>query len=327
MTYSNDPKATTIGRQESPIRNTKNWIIGILSFLLLSTGGYLFADKTQSKKVIQQQETKLVQITDEKSQIQLHFDQSLVRLDSMTGINADLNKTLSEQNKEIAKTKNEIRSILNKKNASAAELSRAKELIVSLNQKITGMEQDIARLTQDNQTLTIEKTVLIQEKEKLNQELVFTTSVKEDLTKKVDIGSTLYASNISIMPVNVKRNEKEKTTTTAKRIDKLVISFEVNNRITASGTTDVYICIINPDGKLIATEALGSGTFTSREEGTIPYTTKVAVDIETANKKWVEFSFNPGEAFQQGNYKIHIYQNGFLIGEGTSTLKKGGLFS
>ena len=106
MTYSNDPKATTIGRQESPIRNSKNWIIGILSFLLLSTGGYLFVDKTQSKKVIQQQETKLVQITDEKSQIQLHFDQSLVRLDSMTGINADLNKTLSEQNKENSKTKN-----------------------------------------------------------------------------------------------------------------------------------------------------------------------------------------------------------------------------
>lgn len=29
----------------------------------------------------------------------------------------------------------------------------------------------------------------------------------------------------------------------------------------------------------------------------------------------------------KGNYKIQIYQNGFLIGQGTKELKKGGLFS
>ena len=30
--------------------------------------------------------------------------------------------------------------------------------------------------------------------------------------------------------------------------------------------------------------------------------------------------------YQTGNYKVEIYQNGFKIGEGVKSLKKGGLF-
>ena len=57
------------------------------------------------------------------------------------------------------------------------------------------------------------------------------------------------------------------------------------------------------------------------------YTAKVPVEVETAKMKNVEFAFEPGTTFQQGSYKVMIYQNGFLIGEGTQELKKGGLFS
>jgi hypothetical protein len=41
----------------------------------------------------------------------------------------------------------------------------------------------------------------------------------------------------------------------------------------------------------------------------------------------VEFAFAPKDHFQQGQYKIQIYQNGFLIGESISDLRKGGLFA
>jgi dynactin complex subunit len=274
-----------------------------------------------------QQQTQIAKVTDEKTDIQKSFDGSLARLDSMTGMNAALQNKLSDKNKEIAKTKNEIRSILNKKNATAAELARAKELIASLNDKITTMEAEVARLTQDNQTLVQDKVVLTQEKEKLSTDLTATTVVKEELAKKVDIASTLNASNIAITPINVRKSGKEQITSTAKRVDKLMISFDVTNRIAQAGMTDVFVCITGPDGKAISTQALGSGTFTTRDEGDKLFTTKLPVDIETAKKKNVQFSFTPGANFQQGNYTIQIYQNGFIIGEGTRELKKGGLFS
>jgi len=306
----------------------KNVIIGILAVALVATGAMLIVNKNKSTETIQHQQTQIATVTDQKSDIQKSFDASLARLDSMSTLTNNLQGKLTERNKEITKTKAEIRSILNKKNATAAELARAKNLIASLNDKITGMEQQVAQLTQANETLTQDKVVLTQEKEKLNQDLTTTTATKDSLVQKVDVASTLNASNIAITPVDVKHNGKEKVTTKAKRVNKLVISFDVNNRIAQPGTTDVFVCIIGPDGKPISAQALNSGTFTTREDGDKPFTAKLPVEIETAKKKNVEFSFSSPDAnFQQGNYTIQIYQNGFLIGEGTRELKKGGLFS
>ena len=189
---------------------------------------------------------------------------------------------------------------------------------------VRGLEADVARLTQDNQALTNDKVVLTQEKEKLTTDLTATTEIKQNLEKKVDVASTLNASNISITPINVRKSGKEKISSTAKRVDKLLVSFDVTNRIAQPGATDVYVVVIAPDGTPVST---GTETFTTREDGDKSYTAKLPVEIETAKKKNVEFAFAPGSKFQQGSYKIMIYQNGFLIGEGVRELKKGGLFS
>ncbi len=325
MSTTNFPTATNSEPQE-PRKNFKNLIIGILALALVGTGIALVVDKNKSSDTIQQQETQIATVTDQKSEIQRSFDASLSRLDSLSTLNTTLQNQLADDNKEIAGKKAEIRSILNKKNATAAELSRAKELIASLNDKISGMEQQIAQLTQDNQNLTQDKATLTQEKEVLTQNLTTTTATKDSLAQKVDVASTLNASNIDITPVDVKNNGKEKVTSKAKRVDKLVISFDVSNRIAAPGMTDVYVCVIGPDGKPVSNQALNSGTFTTRDEGDKAFTAKLPIDIETAKKKSVQFSFAPG-TFVQGNYTIEIYQNGFLIGQGTRELKKGGLFS
>jgi peptidoglycan hydrolase CwlO-like protein len=325
MNTTNFPTATT--ESQEPRKNFKNVIIGVLAAALVGTGAFLIVDKNKSGETIQQQKTQIATVIDQKSDIQKSFDASLSRLDSMSTLSTSLQGKLTERNKEIASTKNEIRSILNKKNATAAELSKARTLIAGLNDKITSMEQQVAQLTQDNQTLTQDKVVLTQDKEKLNQDLTSTTATKDSLVKQVDVASTLNASNIAIIPVDIKQNGKEKVTSTAKRVNKLVISFDVNNRIAQPGMTDVFVCVLGPDGKPINIQALNSGTFTTREEGDKAFTAKLPVDIETAKKKNVQFAFTPGSNFQQGIYTIQIYQNGFLIGEGTRELKKGGLFS
>ncbi len=87
------------------------------------------------------------------------------------------------------------------------------------------------------------------EKQVLEQNLTTSTTEKEALAQTVDVGSTFSASNIQITPVNEKKNGKEKTTSTAKRVDKLVVSFDVENRIAKSGPADMYIMVTAPDGK------------------------------------------------------------------------------
>lgn len=321
MSETNFP---TPSAQATKGKNYKNAVIGVLAAGLIAVSGYLIYAKNDTSKTIHQQETTIAKVSDEKSDVQANFDASLARLDSMSSVNTGLESQLTEKNAEIAKIKTEIRSILNKKNATAAELGRAKTLIASLNDKITVMEADIAKLKEDNQILTNNNVVLTQEKETLTKDLTATTEVKVALEKKVDIASTLNASNIIITPINVKNNGKEKVSSTAKRVDKLMVSFDVDNRIIQTGTTDVYVVVLGPDGKAINT---GAETFTTREEVAMPFTAKMPVDLETAKKKNVEFAFVPGNTFMQGAYTVQIYQNGFLIGQGTRELKKGGLFS
>src|SRR5665647_1227197 len=133
-TTDNFPKTEP---QQAPVRNNyKNAVIGILAAGIIGLGGYLIVDKNKTGEVIHQQETQIATVSEEKSDVQKSFDASLARLDSMSTVNKGLEGKLTAKNGEISKVKSEIRSILNKKNATAAELSRAKTLIASLNGQI-----------------------------------------------------------------------------------------------------------------------------------------------------------------------------------------------
>ena len=326
MTTTDNFSSREIEKKSSTV-NFKNSIIGVLAVGIIGLTGYLITDKNKSSGVIHQQAVQITKVNEEKSDIQKSFDASLARLDSMHAVNTRLDGKLLEKNTEIAKVKSDIRSILNKRNATAEELSRAKSLIAALNGKIENLQAEVVRLARENDNLSSDKALLTMEKERLTTELSSTTNVKQALEMKVDIGTTLNASNIQITPVNIKNNGKEKISTVAKRVDKLVISFDVNNRIATPGTMDVYVLVIGPDGKPVTVDGQGSGTFNTRGDGYKPFTAKVPVEVETAIKKNVEFAFKPDTVFQQGDYTVQIYQNGFMIGEGTQSLKKGGLFS
>jgi peptidoglycan hydrolase CwlO-like protein len=323
MSTSNYPSATPT---QEPKKDYKGLIIALLAAGLLGTWGYLLWNNNKNEQTIQQKDATISQVTDEKTELQRNFDASLARLDSVTGNNNALEAKLTEKNTEIGKLKSEIRSILNKKNATAAELARAKALIAEMNEKVAGLEQEVARLKTENTQLSTDLTSEKGKTAQLTTDLATTTSKKEELEKTVDIASTLNASNIAITPINEKRGGKEKVTSTAKRVDKLVVSFDVDNRIAPAGNADVYVIVTAPDGKTVSEQTLGSGTFTTREEGDKPFTAKVPVKIETNKKIAVEFALKQAESFQKGNYKIEIYHNGFKIGEGTRELKKGGLF-
>jgi chaperonin cofactor prefoldin len=231
---------------------------------------------------------------------------------------------LTAKQTEISKLKAEINRILKNKNATQSELARAKTLIEELNGQIENLQAENTRLTGENQTLTTEKTQLITEKETLQTDLATTQTEKKALEETVDVGSTFSASNIAIVPINEKSGGKEKETTTAKKVDKLVVSFDVENRIAKSGPTDMYVMVTAPDGKVISAENIG-GTFTTREEGDKTFTSKITVNYEQGKRQNVQLPLIQ-DKFQTGDYKIQVYQNGFKIGEGVRTLKKGGIF-
>ena len=83
----------------------------------------------------------------------------------------------------------------------------------------------------------------------------------------------------------------------------------------------MYLIVTAPDGKVVAT----NGTLTTRTDGDKPFTAKVPIEYTQGQRKNVQFPISQTD-FATGDYRIEIYHNGFKIGEGVRSLKKGGLF-
>jgi len=325
MTNTNYPSATPQSQPPSPNRGNRNLLIGILAAALLGTWGYLLYDKNKSGETLQVAQTQSENMTIQRDSLKILYDDAEMRLDSITGANNNLQGDKTTLQKQIDANKAEIKRILNDKNATAADLKRARTMITDLNNQIASLEAEVSRLTGENQELNANNSQLTSEKQVLEQNLQTSSLEKEALAQTVDVGSTFSASNIQITPVNEKKSGKEKTTSSAKRVDKLVVSFDVENRIAKSGPADMYIMVTAPDGKVISDPSLGSATLTTRADGDKAFTTKVPVEYEQGTRKAVQFPIRQQD-FQRGDYKIEIYHNGFKIGEGVRTLKKGGLF-
>lgn len=311
--------------------DNRKTIYGILIAALVITWGYIFYDKSQTKETIIGLENKISNVDSARLAIQQEFMFVSAKADSLTQDNLELQGDLAEKNADIQKLKGNIGALLKNKKASSKDLAEAKQLIGELNGKIDGLFAEIQQLKGENQQLTnandqlnTEKTQLTSEKQNLESNLNATRTEKKQLEEKVDVASTLHASNIGINAINIKGTGKEKETTTAKRADLIRISFVIDeNRITPSGTKDFYVVVTAPDGKVITEGA----NFTTREDGSRPYTNKVSVNYEQNKMIPVSFDWKQNEAYKEGDYKIEIYNNGFKIGQGVKTLKKGGLFS
>jgi myosin heavy subunit len=329
MTNTNYPSATPQSTPPAKSNNNKNIFIGVLAAVLLGSWAYFLVNQSKHKEEVQQTTTQGMAYMTQRDSLKALYDDAEIRLDSITGVNNTLSNDKAalqtQLKKDIDAKKAEIKRILNDRNATRAELAKAKTLIAELNDQITTLQTQVTELTAANQELNTANTTLKTEKADLETNLAATTTVKEELEKTVDVGSTFAASNIQITAVNEKKSGKEKTTTTSKRVDKLVVSFDVENRITKSGPADLYIMVTAPDGKVISDASTGGGSLTTRQDGEKAFTSKINIQYEQGTRRNIQLPIRQND-FQTGDYKIEVYQNGFKIGEGVRSLKKGGLF-
>jgi myosin heavy subunit len=316
--------------QESSAAGKKDYrtlIYSGLAAALLITWGYIIYDKNKVKEQVNALTNQNTLVTNERDQVREEYNKSLIRLDSLMGENQMMSDSLDTRNSEIAKLRAEIRRVINNKNATAADLARARQMINELNSRIENLAMEVKRLEGENQELIATNERIVTEKKAVEAQLANTETEKQTIQKNLeetaDIASTLRATNINIFALNERNSGKEKQTSIAKKADKLRITFELDeNRLAKDGEKELYITVTAPDGSPIS----NSTVFTAREEGEKPYTSRLTIPYERTKKNPVSFDWRSDKGFQTGNYKIEIYHNGFKIGEGVRSLKKGGLF-
>ena len=293
----------------------------LLTAALIGSWGYIFYDQSQAKKLQNELQAKISTADSAKNALQKEYDATLVRLDELTVMNSSLDSLVKTKDGELVSMKGRIQSILKKQNKTQADLNEAKKLIEELNGKITGYVAEIEKLKGEKLQLENEKQELITEKATLQKEYDQTKQEKQETEEKLDQASTLFASNIKIIALDVRSNGKEVEKSKAKKVDKLKLTFDVYSRAGSESVKDLYIIIKDPSGKTVNIDEMSSGKFNVREAGELDFTKKVAVNFKPDRFSPVSMEWKPSTRLTGGTYKVDIYNNGFKIGEETIVLK------
>lgn len=334
MSFENYPSAEKFPQQAKPIPQNKwrNYLIACLLVTLLGTWSYIIWDKSNTTETIQQKDVVITNTSSQRDQLQKDLEEATLLYDRIKTSSADMvqskDSIISRKDRDILEKRNKIQQLLSKVGATQEELAQAKDLIGSLNGDIAGYKTQIETLKGEKLVLAQEKNEVIQKLDKIQKDFDSTKGVVVQKEGVIDVGSTLHASNFTILGINEKSDGKEKETNVAKRVDKLRVSFDIDeNRIAQSGTKNIYVCITGPDNKPLAVEAFGSGKFSTRNGEVKYYTQKIDVNYTQGQRQTLSIDWKQNSGFETGNYKIEVYNNGFKIGEGIRSLRKGGLFS
>jgi hypothetical protein len=325
MAFENPSSTNT--PQPAPKTKKQPYILAALVIILLGTWGYIIWDKQQSNATISQQAQQITIGLSQQDSLKLKLAAEDDAFDALKSTDVQKDSQLAEKDKEIEQDKAEADKYLKKDHLDAAGLAKAKKLIASLQEEIEGYKTEIETLKNENTQLTTEKEQVTAERDQVQKDLDSSSTVVKKQSDVINLGSTLHISNFAIEGIQDKKNGKEKATTDAKKIDKLHITFDIDeNLISATETKSLYILITAPNGKLITVGSLGSGEFTTRDGQTMLYTQKVDVDYVQGKKLPVSTYWKQTTPFAIGDYKIVVYNNGLKVGEGTVLLKKGGIF-
>jgi hypothetical protein len=309
----------------------RNYLIAGLIIALLGTWVYIIWDKSKTKETIQQKDLVITNTSSEKDLLQKQLEEATRLYDGIKTSSADMvhskDSTIYKKDREIAAKREKIQQLLSKVGATEKDLAQAKTLINSLNKDIAGYRTQVETLRGENQVLTQEKNLVTQQRDRVQKKYDSATNIIKEKEEVIDVATTLHASNFSILGITETNNGKEKQTSRAKKVDKLRISFDIDeNRVAQSGLKNIFICITGPDGKSLTADTMGSGKFNTRDGEQKTFSKKIELNYTQGQRQTLSVDWKQNSSFEIGDYKIEVYNNGFKIGEGSGTLKKWRLF-
>lgn len=308
------------------MKDTKSLLLALVSFGLVGTWVYHIADKarytSQRNEVLVADTAAIAQgIRDSLQKIySISLNNTLNQLDLSKLQNDSLNTELKGKFSEIFRLRNEITGLLGKNDITQDDLNKAKAKIVELQQKIALIKAENADLVSEKERLNNVLSRLTEEMKNMESNARQLDAEKKELQATVDMGSTLIASDISFRAVYVRGGNEDVITTTAKRAEKMIVSFIVQNNISRSGTAEVVAILSDPDGQVMQPDQWAAGSYSTKNEGLLKYSRRFAIDYKAGKKEQIIMPVQLSR-FKSGAYSLRIYHNGLRIGESNLSLK------
>ena len=313
------------------MKDTRSLLLLLLSFGLVATWVYHFYDKStysniKSEVYINDSANQTARVRDSLQKLYSATinDQDL-RLDSSRNTSDSLNAELSIKQAQLAnkvnevnRLKTEISGILKNPKSSNSELTIARQKINELEGIVKDLRNEKNTLESEKKELTSRLDQMTGDANGLQQNIRRLDDENKNLTEKIKLASVFVASSLHFTAMNV-RAEKELETSLARKADKFVASFVLQNNFNDYKNAEIIIVITQPDGHVLQNSAWDSGAFDTKTEGNKTYTRKMKFDYSKGEQKGLIFTLDVA-SFQKGTYSLQIWNNGILLGKVNKTL-------
>jgi hypothetical protein len=287
-------------------------ILIIIIVLLAALSAYLGWKVSQQKEVIVYQTETIKEGVDEREVLQLELEQLKLGYDTLKTDNSMLMAEIDAQKMEIEELLKKVKD----KNWSITKLKKEAD---TLREIMKGYVATIDSLNTLNQAL-------IAENAEMKQTVQTVTSEKEELAKRsatqekiIATGQILQAVNVSTAAVTLRNSGKQVDTDRASKAEMIKSCFTlIENKIAKPGTKNLYLRIIDPNGKALAAKEGEVSRDFEGESG--KYSIKREIDYNNSETDVCIFYTVQGE-LTKGAYKVYLYEDGNRIAESDFTLK------
>lgn len=303
-----------------------------IGLLLLAGVGFLTYSSISTTRQLEQKVAELQESEKLKTELENQYNQAIAELESLKGDNEQINALIDQQKAELVQQKSQISELLREKkqlDAARSELAGLKSKMAGYIAEIEQLKADHEHLSLANAQLKVDKDSLnftlqskLSENESLNTAKAQLVSEREELSKSVQIGSVVKVKEVKVEGMKLRKNGKTSDKESAKRVDQLKVCFTtVANDVVKPGTEKFFIRIVSPKGETLAIDDLGSGATVDVKTGEEVRYTQVQ-EYEYANDETqLCFLWKPNVPFQKGQYKVEIYNKGYIAGTGDFELK------
>jgi uncharacterized protein YqgQ len=299
-------------------------MLGLLSAGLVATWTYHLVDKSgytsRKREVFIKDSAAVAQaVTDSLQKLYTSTISSLdIKLDSAQMNAGLLQGQLGDKLIEINRLKAEINTILRRRDLSKEDLAQARVLTAELKKKIEelqnknrSIEEEKRQISSEFNALNTQVTALTQSNARLDQE-------NKVLSEKLTEAGTYMASELRLSAIQTKSN-KEIEAVLARKTEKFIISFVLQNNVNSYETSEVFVVLTDPNNQVIEFSAWDTGLFDTKNEGRKKYSRKIRFAYNKGDAHEIIFSMNAPE-YVKGIYLLQVYHNGKLIGKTTKTL-------
>jgi hypothetical protein len=141
----------------------------------------------------------------------------------------------------------------------------------------------------------------------------------KDLKSKVALGAVLQAGNITVSAIRIRNSGAQSETTRATKTNSIKACFNLlENKLSKSGDKNIYIKVVDPNQKTLLSK--NPINIMSSDGDNLELSSKRIVNYQNENMDLCIFH-EIEDVLQPGNYKVEIYNDGYLIGESSFALR------